>query len=58
MNGRDAFQRIARQLEAASRQSGGGGGHGAPRGAFAGAGLLIALIGGGVALNSSLFNGE
>ena len=55
MSGQEAFRRFARQLEAASRQGGGGGGGG--RGLFAGTGLLVTLIGGGVLLNASLFNG-
>lgn len=55
MNGQEAFRRIANQLKAA----GGGGGPlpGAPKGLFAGSGLLIALVAGGFALNASLFNG-
>lgn len=50
MEGQEAFKRIANQLRNAS--SGGG-----PRGFFAGGGLIIALVAGGVALNASLFNG-
>lgn len=55
MNGQDAFRRLANQLKTA----GGGGGPlpGAPKGLFAGSGLLIALVAGGFALNASLFNG-
>ena len=54
MNGQEAFRRLASQLK-----SGGGGSPlpGGRRGFFAGSGLLIALVGGGLALNSSLFNG-
>lgn len=54
-NGQEAFQRFAKQL----RTVGGGKGPlgGGPRGLFAGSGLLIALVGGGLALNASLFNG-
>ncbi|KAF9046741.1 band 7 family-domain-containing protein [Panaeolus papilionaceus] len=53
-NGQEAFQRFAKQL----RTVGGGKGPlgGGPRGLFAGSGLLIALVGGGLALNASLFN--
>ncbi|KAF7422409.1 Prohibitin-2, subunit of the prohibitin complex (Phb1p-Phb2p) [Pleurotus ostreatus] len=54
MNGQEAFRRIANQL----RNAGGGGPipGGAPKGFFAGGGLLVALIGGGLLLNASLFN--
>ena len=55
MNGQEAFRRLAQQLQRAGGNSGGripGG-----KGAFAGGGLLVALIGGGLALNASLFNG-
>lgn len=54
----EAFRRFAQQLQRAS-QGGGGGGFpgGAPRGLFAGGGLVVALIAGGLALNASLFNG-
>ena len=54
MNGQDAFRRLAQQLQRA-RQTGGGGGP--PKGVFAGTGLLVALVAGGVLLNASLFNG-
>jgi prohibitin 2 len=50
MNGQEAFRRLANQL----RSTSGGGSSG--KGFFAGSGLLIALVGGGVALNASLFN--
>jgi hypothetical protein len=53
MNGQEAFRRLANQLRTAS----GGGGGPAPKGLFAGSGLLISLIAGGFALNASLFNG-
>lgn len=55
MNGQEAFRRIANQL----RNAGGGGPipGAAPKGFFAGGGLLVALIGGGFLLNASLFNG-
>ena len=52
MNGQEAFKRLANQLRTAS-----GGGGPAPKGLFAGSGLLITLIAGGFALNASLFNG-
>lgn len=48
----EAFRRFAKQVQRA-----GGPGGGPPKGAFAGAGLLIALVGGGLALNASIFNG-
>lgn len=56
-NGQEAFRRLANQLKTAG---GGSGGPlpGAPKGLFAGSGLLIALVAGGFALNSSLFNGK
>ena len=53
----EAFRRFAQQLQRAS-QGGGGLPGGSPRGLFAGGGLLIALVAGGLALNASLFNGE
>lgn len=55
MNSQDALRKLAQQLQRAS--SGGGGGIPGGRGFFAGGGLLVALIGGGIALNASLFNG-
>lgn len=54
MNGQEAFRRLANQLRTVNtggRLPGGG------KGFFAGSGLLIALVGGGFALNASLFNG-
>jgi hypothetical protein len=51
MNGQEAFRRLTNQLR--STNTGGSPG----KGFFAGSGLLIALIGGGVVLNASLFNG-
>ncbi|KDQ11125.1 hypothetical protein BOTBODRAFT_163177 [Botryobasidium botryosum FD-172 SS1] len=54
--GRDAFARLAAQLQARNRAGGGGGGPPGGKGLFAGGGLIIALALGGVALNSSLFN--
>src|SRR5450631_3664560 len=53
----EAFRRFAQQLQRAS-QGGGGFPGGSPRGLFAGGGLLITLIAGGLALNASLFNGK
>jgi hypothetical protein len=53
MNGQEAFRRLANQL----RTTGGGGGGPAPKGLFAGSGLLISLVAGGFLLNASLFNG-
>jgi len=58
MAGREAFQRFAQQLQQSSRARPGGGGSG-----FGGAGPLpcggaglLALVGGGLFLNSALFN--
>jgi len=51
MNGQEAFRRLANQLRSAS-----GGGGPAPKGFFAGGGVLVTLIAGGFALNASLFN--
>lgn len=48
-NGQEAFRRLTNQIR--------GGGGPAPKGLFAGSGLLVALVAGGIALNSSLFNG-
>lgn len=53
----EAFRRFAQQLQRASLGGGGFPG-GSPRGLFAGGGLLITLIAGGLALNASLFNGK
>jgi hypothetical protein len=54
-NGQQAFRRLVVQL----RSSGGGRGGGpSGKGMFAGGGLLAALVGGGVLVNASLFNGE
>jgi prohibitin 2 len=53
MNDRqEAFRRFANQL----RRAGNVGSGPSPKGIFAGSGLLVALIAGGVALNASLFN--
>lgn len=61
MAGREAFQRFAQQVVQQSRAKGGSGGGGGPS-IPAGAGLggvgLLALVGGGLFLNASLFNGE
>ncbi|GBE85059.1 proteolysis and peptidolysis-like protein [Sparassis latifolia] len=54
MNGPEAFRRFAQQVQRASQ--GGGGRMPSGKGLTAGGGLLIALIGGGLALNASLFN--
>jgi len=51
-NGQEAFRRLAYQLKTV----GGGSGGPAPKGLFAGSGLIIALVAGGFALNASLFN--
>ena len=56
MNGQEAFRRFAQQLQRA-QQSRGSRLPGGNRGFFAGGGLLVALVGGGVLLNASLFNG-
>jgi prohibitin 2 len=52
MNGQEAFRRLANQLKATS-----GGPIPGGKGFFAGSGLLVALVGGGLILNASLFNG-
>jgi len=46
----ESFRRFAAQVRSQ-------GGPNPGRGFFAGTGLLVALIGGGLALNASLFNG-
>ncbi|KAH9983339.1 band 7 family-domain-containing protein [Russula compacta] len=55
-NQQEAFRRFAQQLQRASQGAGGFPGGSPPRGLFAGGGLVIALIAGGLALNASLFN--
>lgn len=55
-NQQEALRKFAQQLQRASKGGGGFPG-GSPRGLFAGGGLVIALIAGGIALNASLFNG-
>ena len=57
MDGQEAFKRLQQQLKRAANQGGGGKMPG-PGGLFAGGGLIVALIAGGLALNASLFNGE
>lgn len=54
MSGQDAFRKFTQQLQ---RAGGSGGRIPGGKGAFAGGGLLIALVGGGFLLNASLFNG-
>ena len=59
MSGADAFRRLAAQLQAQARAGGGRGPGGQGQGGlFAGTGLLIALIAGGIGLNAALFNGK
>lgn len=53
MNSQEAWKRLANQLQ----KAGGRGGVPGGKGAFAGGGLLVALVAGGLALNASLFNG-
>ncbi|KAI0643123.1 band 7 family-domain-containing protein [Trametes meyenii] len=55
MNSQDAWRRLSQQLQRAS-QGGGGGPRMPVKGFFTGGGLLLALVGGGFALNASLFN--
>ncbi len=56
MNGQEAFRRLAQQLQ---RANSGGGPRipGGGKGLFAGGGLIVTLVGGGLLLNASLFNG-
>lgn len=56
MSGQESFRRFVAALENQARRGGGGGGP-PSRGFFAGSGLLIALVAGGVTLNAALFNG-
>lgn len=63
MSGRQVFERFARQVVQQSRQganggSSSGGAGGIPPAAGLGGIGLLALVGGGLALNSALFNGE
>ena len=65
-SGPEAFARLAQQFNRARLQATGGGGGagggggmpGGGKGALAGGGVLIALAGGALALNYSLYNGE
>lgn len=57
MNGQEAFRRLAQQIQRAGGGGGGGPNRPGPRGLLTGGGLLAALVGGGLALNASLFNG-
>lgn len=57
MNSQDAFRKFAQQLQRASQSGGGGGMPGGPGRFLAGGGLMVALVGGGLLLNASLFNG-
>ncbi|KAJ7175936.1 band 7 family-domain-containing protein [Mycena filopes] len=50
MDGQEAMRKLANQLRNAGRGAGPG------KGFFAGSGALLALVGGGLALNASLFN--
>ncbi|KAI1793250.1 proteolysis and peptidolysis-like protein [Ganoderma leucocontextum] len=56
MNSQDAWRRLSQQLQRVSTGGGGGGPRLPVRGFFTGSGLLLALVGGGLALNASLFN--
>ncbi|KAI0632051.1 proteolysis and peptidolysis-like protein [Trametes polyzona] len=56
MNSQDAWRRFSQQLQRASSGGGGGGPRFPVKGFFTGTGLLVALVGGGLALNASLFN--
>ncbi|KAI0322343.1 band 7 family-domain-containing protein [Amylostereum chailletii] len=53
-NQQEAFKRLAQQIQRASKGSGFPGG--TPKGFFAGGGLVVALVAGGLALNASMFN--
>lgn len=63
MSGQEALRRLAAQLQAGaarSRVGTGGNGQGFPgggKGLFAGSGLVLALLAGGIGLNAALFNG-
>jgi len=59
MSGQEAFRRLAAQLQASARSRTGTGGQGGGlpgKGLFAGSGLVIALLAGGIGLNAALFN--
>jgi len=53
MSVNDELQRLAKQLQ----RFGGSGGRRPPAGAGLGAGVVVALVAGGLLLNASLFNG-
>ena len=55
---REAYQRLLNELQHRARTGGGGGIPNMPKGFFAGGGLIAALVVGGIALNSALFNGN
>jgi hypothetical protein len=52
-NPEEVFRRLVRRAQG----TGGGPRGNVPNGAFAGAGLVVALVVGGLVLNESLFNG-
>ncbi|KAI6042639.1 hypothetical protein EDC04DRAFT_2965749 [Pisolithus marmoratus] len=52
MSGQEAFRRFAQQLQRAGGPGGGSGLPGGPGRFFAGSGLLLALVGGGILLNA------
>jgi len=56
MDGQEAFKKIQQQLRRVANQGGSGKIPGGSGGLFAGGGLIIALITGGLVLNASLFN--
>ncbi|OSD07424.1 proteolysis and peptidolysis-like protein [Trametes coccinea BRFM310] len=56
MNSQDAWRRFTQQVQRAASSGGGGGPRMPVRGFFTGTGLVLALVGGGIALNASLFN--
>ncbi|GJJ15555.1 Prohibitin-2, subunit of the prohibitin complex(Phb1p-Phb2p) [Clathrus columnatus] len=55
MSGQESFRRLVAALENHARRGKSGGGP-SPRGLFAGSGLVVALVTGGLALNAALFN--
>lgn len=54
MDGQEAFRKLQQQIKRVQ----GGKVPGGPGGIFAGGGLLVALVAGGLALNAGLYNGE
>jgi hypothetical protein len=54
MSGQDAFKRFLEQLQ----QSNGGRAPRPPKGTMGAAGVIVALVGGGLLLSASLFNGS